>query len=144
MCFQQQAIETDRIPQPRLRTPPINVRNITLLFIEWSNRITLWTVMVMESYWFICGWNKHAKHKCSQEWTVHYPHDCERTLRLLEKKLVRAQTHRLICTLPKMSVIPVVHVYLKDSPVQQRGECSHCNAAKPIQQCCFTHANKIF
>lgn len=44
------------------------------------------TVIFMESYRFICGWNKHAQHKGSQQWTVHYTHDCERTLRLLELK----------------------------------------------------------
>lgn len=100
--------------------------------------------MFMESYWFICGWNKHAQDKCSQEWTVHYPHDCERTLRLLEKKLVRAQTHRLKCILPKMpQLFQQFILYLKDSPVQQGGKRSHCNAAKPIQQCCFTHVNNV-
>jgi len=77
--------------------------------MEGKNNMVYTTVMFMEPYRFICGWNKHAQHKRSQKWTIHYTHNCERTLRLLEVKDSWLEHRHIDCNTSCLkSVIPVV------------------------------------
>lgn len=115
MCFQQQAIETDKNPQPHLRKPPIVWEiNITWLFIEWRDRI-IYGAHNSDVYGALPVY-LWLEQTCPAQTLPEVDHSLHPWLWTnpevirVKRKLVRAQTHRLKYSLIKI-VIPVVHTW---------------------------------
>lgn len=116
MCFQQQAIETDKNPQPHLRKPPIVWEiNITWLFIEWRDRI-IYGAHNSDVYGALPVY-LWLEQTCPAQTLPEVDHSLHPWLWTnpevirVKRKLVRAQTHRLKYSLIKITVIPVVHTW---------------------------------